>query len=291
MNTRISELLDSRVPFVRAIVVRTQPPASARTGDEAVILADGTIEGFVGGQCAGESVRTAALGVLEDRASLLLRILPDGGPAFPASPGARVVVNPCLSGGAIEIFLEPLSPDPLIGVVGVTPVADAIASLAGSVGFSLQAVRAPASAPLDGMTAVIVASHGRDEEVSIQRALDAGIGFIGLVASSTRGEAVLSAMGLTKEERERIHTPVGLDIGAESPGEIALSIVAAVVRAVRIEGLVASPSAQGNQASRPSVAVDPVCGMTVVVGPETAHRMDGGVVQWFCSLACRDQDR
>ena len=87
--------------------------------------------------------------------------------------------------------------------------------------------------------AVIIASHGSDEPESIRAALDADVRFIGLVASRRRGEAVLDAMDLTKQERDRVHTPVGLDIGARTAAEVALSIMAGVVRAMRTEGLVA----------------------------------------------------
>src|ERR1700712_655578 len=110
INARMSELLTQRVPFVHATVVRAQDPTSARAGDAAIVLADGTIEGFVGGQCAEGSVRSAALGALADGKTVLLRVLPDDAGSFPESPGAQVVVNPCLSGGAMEIFLEPLLP-------------------------------------------------------------------------------------------------------------------------------------------------------------------------------------
>lgn len=285
MSGRVCELLGERAPFVHATVVRAQSPTSTRPGDDAVILADGTVEGFVGGQCAAESVRTAALGALETGETVLLRILPDGETGFPESLGSHAVVNPCLSGGALEIFLEPLLPSPLIQVVGATPIADAVAALAGSVGFSARAVGTLESDPVDGTVAVIVASHGRNEVESIRAALDAGVGFIGLVASVKRGASVLGAMELTKEERERIHAPVGLDIGARTAEEIGLSIIGAVVRAVRIEGLTATSSGPLDQ---PVLATDPVCGMTVVIGPETPRRVVDGVDQWFCSPACRD---
>ena len=114
MNARATELLAERVPFVHATVVRAQSPTSARAGDDAIILSDGTIEGFVGGQCAEESVRVAALDVLGDGEALLLRVLPAGDEGFPERPGAKVVVNPCLSGGALEVFLEPQLPPPLL---------------------------------------------------------------------------------------------------------------------------------------------------------------------------------
>ena len=95
---------------MHATVVRAQPPTSAHAGDEAILLSDGTIEGFVGGQCAQNSVRKAALGALQAGESVLLRVLPDGDVHFPEAPGACVVVNPCLSGGALEIFLVPQVP-------------------------------------------------------------------------------------------------------------------------------------------------------------------------------------
>ena len=89
-------------------------------------MSDGTIEGFVGGQCAQNSVRKAALGALQAGESVLLRVLPDGDVHFPEAPGACVVVNPCLSGGALEIFLVPQVPAPLIRICGATPIADAL---------------------------------------------------------------------------------------------------------------------------------------------------------------------
>ena len=94
VSQRAQELLQARTPFVHATVVRAQEPASAHPGDEAILLADGTIEGFVGGQCAQNSVRKAALGALQSGESVLLRVLPDGDVHFPEAPGACVVVNP-----------------------------------------------------------------------------------------------------------------------------------------------------------------------------------------------------
>ena len=280
MTARVTELVTERVPFVHATVVRAQFPTSAQPGDDAIVLADGSIEGFVGGQCAEGSVRAAALAALRDGQSTLLRVLPDGGPAFPASPGAHVVVNPCLSGGALEIFIEPLLPPPLLLVVGAMPIADAICASAESLGFAVARAE-PGQLP-DGVTAVIVSSHGRDEVEHIRAALDAGVGFIGLVASRRRGTAVLDGMNLTEAERARVHTPVGIDIGARTPEEIGLSVMAQIVRAIRREGLTApAPS----QAATPREVVDPVCGMTVVVAADTPH-LEG---HWFCSAGCRDR--
>lgn len=283
MTARMRELAIERVPFVHVTVVRAQEPTSARPGDDAIVLADGSIEGFVGGHCAEGSVRVAALAALENGETLLLRILPDGAPGFPESPGARVVVNPCLSGGALEIFLEPLLPPPLLHLVGSTPIADAVASIAEPLGFAVG--RAQARDRPDGAIAVIVSSLGREEADSIRGALDAQVPFIGLVASNRRGASVLAEMELTDAERKRIHTPVGIHIGARTAEEIALSIMAEIVRAIRLDGLIAPPAAQP---SSPLQVIDSVCGMTVVVGPDTAHLAVDGHDHWFCGPGCRD---
>ena len=167
MAARIAELTDAQIPFVRATVVRAQEPSSAKTGDEAIVHADGSVEGFVGGHCAEGSVRSAALGLLGSGESLLLRVLPEDDSSFPDSPGASVVVNPCLSGGALEIFLEPLLPSPVLHIVGTSPTAQALAALAPAVGF---VVRRAADDDPSGATAVVISSHGGDEVGALRAA-------------------------------------------------------------------------------------------------------------------------
>ena len=275
---RARELTVSREPFVHATVVRAQEPTSARAGDDAVILSDGSIEGFIGGQCAESSVRAAALDTLRDGRTLLLRVLPDSAADFPESPGALVVVNPCHSGGAIEIFLRPVLPAPVLRLVGSTPISAAVATLAEFLDFEVSS-----GDGFEGATAVVVAGLGKGEEEAIRAALDRGVGFIALVASRSRGASVLAEMGLTEDERARIHTPAGVDIGARTPQEIALSIMGEVVRAIRVDGLAPGGTAP---VARPQQAVDPVCGMTVLVGAETPHARVDGVDYWFCSPGC-----
>ncbi len=287
LTERIDELTRSRVPFVQATVVRAQAPSSAHAGDRAIVLADGSIEGFVGGQCATGSVRTAALDALRTGEGVLLRVLPDGddGPgSFPATPGASIVVNPCLSGGAMEIYLEPLLPSPALYLVGSSPTAEAVATLAPALGFVVE--RAGEGADPAGAIAAVVSSHGGDEAGAVRAALDAGIGFVGLVCSRTRGEALLEELDLPEEDRRKVTPHVGLDIGARTAPEIALSILAALVRSIRLEGLVASPAPSAP--ARPRQAVDPVCGMTVTVAADTPHATWNGTDHWFCMPGCRD---
>ncbi|MEU2006869.1 XdhC family protein [Rhodococcus sp. NPDC019627] len=285
LKERAAQLVRDRRPFVHATVVRAQPPTSSHTGDEAILLQDGTIEGFVGGQCAQNSVRTAALGVLKTNESVLLRVLPDGAVQFPEMPGASVVVNPCLSGGAMEIFLEPQLPPPVVRIYGTTPIAQALTHISELLEFSVEHDDAGLE-QFTGTTAVVLAGHGGPEADVIRAALDAGVGYVGLVASRTRGGAILDALGLTESEQARVHTPVGLNIGARTSAEIAVSIAAELVHELRTAGLRA-PEDDTPPRAAVTEAVDPVCGMRVSVRPDTVHLRRGGDDFWFCGPGCR----
>ena len=225
---RAAALKADRVPFVQATVVRARRPASVRPGATALVLGDGTIDGFVGGHCAEPSVRLHALHALETGDALLLRIEPGDGEGV-AIDGAVTVHNPCISGGALEIFLEPHLPAPRVHVIGDTPIATALTALGGGLGYDVVAHAGGAVEPSTDDAAVVVASHGRDEEAALTGALSAGVSYVGLVASRRRGQAVVAELDVSDDERARVHTPAGLDIGARTPEEIALSILAEIV--------------------------------------------------------------
>src|SRR5689334_18211108 len=153
-----ARLLAERVPFVVATVVRAAKPTSVRPGDSALVLADGTIEGFVGGICAQESVRLHAARALETGEAILLRLLP-GLAMLERDPLDGVVVshNPCLSGGALEIFLDPQPVAPRIAIIGDTPIARALAAIARAADYDVGSDAAP------GDAALVVATHGEGE--------------------------------------------------------------------------------------------------------------------------------
>jgi xanthine dehydrogenase accessory factor len=228
LASRAAALEDERVAFVQATVVRAGRPASVRAGATALVLGDGTIEGFVGGHCAEPSVRLHALRALETGEALLLRIEPGAGDRD-AIEGAVTEHNPCLSGGALEIFLEPHLPAARLHVVGDTPIAHALQRLGDALGYDVVARSDGAIEPTHDDAAVIVASHGRDEEPALKAALENGVPYVGLVASRKRGSAVVADLDVTDDDRARVHTPAGLDIGAQTPEEIALSILSEIV--------------------------------------------------------------
>jgi xanthine dehydrogenase accessory factor len=271
---RAAELAELRVPFVRATVVLAERPTSAKPGDQALVLADGTIEGFVGGTCSEATVRNQSLVLLDSGESLLVRITPE---PETNQRGKLVVHNPCLSGGTLEVFLEPVIPAPLVAVVGASPIARALAAIGAPLGYEITSeITAAASA-------VVVASHGRDEDDALRAAIDADVPYVGLVASRKRGEAVVASLDLCGGKKSRIRTPAGLDLGARSPEEIALSILAEIVAS--------RPRPSGRPVDTAdervvTTAIDPVCGMSVAMVDASLHLDHDAERVWFCGSGC-----
>ena len=295
----MQRLAAERQPFVVATVVRARRPTSVRPGDGAIVLGDGTIEGFVGGVCAESSVRLHALRTLETGEPLLLRLVPgdvegEGAPAE-LMEGAVVEHNPCLSGGSLEIFLAPHLPAARVVVVGSSPIARALVRLAQAADYDCSLGSAADVGPLEGAAAVVVASHGAGEERVLVAALEAGVPYVALVASPQRGFVVRSELAVASELASQLHTPAGFDIGARTPTEIAISILAEMV-AIHHAPPGSSPDAPDCSTTRevevitPSVtgvAADPVCGMKVATVPASPHLVRDGETVWFCSAGCR----
>jgi xanthine dehydrogenase accessory factor len=303
LSRRAQELAAQGTPFVTATVVRALRPTSVKAGDVALVLGDGTIEGFVGGVCAQQSVRVYSLKAIETEEALLLRIVPDGpigedpntGQEVSVEEGAVTAQNPCLSGGAMEIFLEPVLPAPRVLVVGDTPIASAVLALGAELGLDLVAVESGDPDPSPGDLAVVVAAHGRDELHTLRRGLEAGVPYIGLVASHKRGAGVIAELradGVPDDHLELIDVPAGIDIGARTPAEIALSILATLIavrrgkQAAAPEGARVRPTANIPSSTSTPLAVDPICGMTVAVVEGTPSVTVDGEIVYFCCEGC-----
>ncbi|MBF8191160.1 XdhC family protein [Nonomuraea sp. K274] len=225
LDAEAARLRSGREPYVLATVVRARRPASAKAGDRALVLPDGTIEGFVGGVCAVDTVRAQSLRLMRTGEATLLRITPEAD-APHEEEGLVAVGQPCLSGGTLEIFLEAVLPPVLIHVYGDSPIARALASVGTALGYQVEPATGPPAEIAADTSAVLVASHGVGEEPVLQAALAGNVPYIGLIASRRRGAAVLAQV----EGGERVHVPAGLDIGARTPGEVAVSVYAEIIR-------------------------------------------------------------
>jgi xanthine dehydrogenase accessory factor len=302
--------------FALATVVARRAPVSAHLGDRAIVYADGRMEGFVGGACSREIIRQQALDALKTRCSRLVSIQPDANDSR-ASTGEHVVVPmTCVSEGAIDVYVEPFVQARRLVVVGATPVAESLAQLARSMNYdvvrvvddreqrdieqevatlgvtvvtldALQAILQTSGAGGGDVSAVVV-SQGHYDEEALEPILRCGVPYVGLVASRTRAAAVRAVL----DERgvpgtAAIRNPAGLDLGARTPPEVALSILAEIVKAhpsgvrAATTSVVAPPAA--------ATAIDPVCGMSVVVaGARHAAEVDG-VSYYFCCANCRSK--
>ena len=249
-------------PYVLATVVNVVRPASARRGDRAVVTPDGRVTGWIGGACSEPTVVREALRALADGETRLARM--EGG---------------CASEGTVEVLIEPVVPAPVLAVVGESPAARTLAELARTVGWRVR------DDGVEGADAVVVATMGHGDEELLAAALASGAGYVGLVASARRAASVLAmlrASGLDEEAVLRVRAPAGLDLGPSSQEEIAVAILAELV-AWRHTRAGESPVAV------PEEAVDPVCGMTVAVGPGAEQTAYGGETVYFCSAHCRAQ--
>lgn len=246
-------------PYALATVVNVVRPASARRGDRALVTPDGRVTGWIGGACSEPTVVREALRALADREPRLARM--EGG---------------CASEGVVEVLIEPVIPALLLAIVGESPAARTLGALARTIGWRVQ------TDGVEGADAVVVATMGHGDEDLLIAALRSGAGYVGLVASARRAATVLAelrARGLDEESVLRVRAPAGLDLGPSSQEEIAVAILAELVawRHTRGDGPI----------SAPAEAVDPVCGMTVAVGPTTEQTVHEGVTVVFCSARCR----
>jgi xanthine dehydrogenase accessory factor len=282
----VGELTRRGQPFALATVVWRQSPSSSQPGSRAIITADGELHGWIGGACAEPTViREAQQVIAEGAARLLLLGTPDQfGAAVP--DGMTVVPISCQSEGALEIYIEPVLPTPHLVIVGDSPMAHTLASLAKALDWNTELISGPVfaaeKAAADERSMVIVATQGHGDEEVLERAVAARPAYLGLVGSRRRGATVLGYLadrGVPKEQLDRVRVPAGLDLGKTTHQEIAVSILAELVQ-LRASGFLTERAV----VTPPESAIDPVCGMTV---PTTNPLTREGVSYYFCSPGCR----
>jgi xanthine dehydrogenase accessory factor len=252
------ELTQKGIPFATATVVRAEKPTSGKPGDRAIITADGTMYGWIGGSCAQPTVIKEALKVLKEDECRLIRLSTES-EAHPARPGVIDLPMTCFSGGTMEIYIEPQQPRPRLLIVGTLPVAQALAQLGRAMNYHVLAMdldgeptgghNVPVVSRLDAheyipslahladyitpSTFVVVATHGNYDEAALEHLLKLNVDYIGLVSSRRRADSVrdyLKAQGFTDSDLAVLSAPAGLDIGARRGDEIALSIMAEIVQ-------------------------------------------------------------
>jgi xanthine dehydrogenase accessory factor len=292
-----AELRRRAEPFALATVVRCEPPTSAKPGAKALVREDGTVSGWVGGACAEPVVVREALNALRDGRPRLVGLVGERGRDRGRTEGIVDYPMTCHSGGTLEIYVEPHLPKPLLVLVGHGPVVEALATLGSAAGYAVTVVGAEATREavdalaLTTRASVVVATHADADEEALDRVLATGAGHVSLVASRRRAAAILerlTARGVPVERLARLKAPAGLDIGAVTPDEIAVSILAEVIQHHRSPKAAAHEPEPGPDAVAATGATDPICGMTVDVAT-ARHRSDAlGRIVYFCCRPCKD---
>jgi xanthine dehydrogenase accessory factor len=293
-----TELARRGEPFALATVVWRQGPSSSQQGAKALITADGELQGWIGGACAEPTVIRAAREVIQSgTARLLLLGDPDQFGYQPEAgelpEGMTFVPIACQSEGALEVYIEPVLPVPHLVVVGDSPMAGTLAGLGRALGWQADLIAGPDFTAADATerSLVVVATQGHDDEGVLERAVAARPAYLGLVGSRKRGEAVLGYLadrGADPAALARVQVPAGLDLGPTTHQEIAVAILAELVR-LRAAGPVAAPGPAARRSAGNPVteATDPVCGMTVTAGTGTRSSQRAGQTYYFCSAGCQ----
>lgn len=256
----LSTLRAQGAAFAIATVVRTVDATSAKPGAKAIVLADGSIaEGWIGGGCVRSAVGKAGAAAIRERRPQFISLRPEellaaeGVAAGEERHGVRFARNGCPSKGSMDVFVEPVLPQPRLVVFGAGPVAMALCELAGR--FDLhRTLAAPgltegaAEQVQDGFALetgavgqrfIVVATQGKGDEAGLRAALASGAEYVAFVGSRRKFATLaerLVVSGVAQEDIARVKAPAGLDIHAITPEEIALSILAEITLCRRAGG-------------------------------------------------------
>ncbi|HEY6352191.1 MAG TPA: XdhC family protein [Candidatus Angelobacter sp.] len=305
---KAAELLAQQETFAVATVVRCQAPTSGKPGDKAIIHADGRIWGWVGGGCTQPVVIKEALKALADGRPRLVRISPSENSS---EEGIVDYTMTCQSGGALDIYIEPVLPAPHILIIGRSPVAQALARLAKVLNYAVS-VAAPEAdresfpdagrvqsdldlkqMKLAPQTCIVVCTQGEYDEEGLEQALHTDAAYVAFVASRTKAQKVfeyLHARGVQADRLKQVRAPAGLDIGAATPEEIAVSILAEIIQ-IRGTQTKKVEHAKGTEVPllTKKQAKDPVCGMTVDVSAAKYKTQFRGTAYYFCCAGCKQK--
>ena len=302
---QVIALKDADQPFVQATVVACRPPTSAKPGAKAIVQADGSFYGWVGGSCAQPLVIQESLRALGDGQPRVALLSPHPEEVDLGLEGIVPIPMTCQSEGTLAIYLEPFLPKPQLLVVGNSPMARSLVAQGSGLGFRVIACDPAASRELfpqadsllhqlEGVerllgprSHVVVATMGHYDEEALAAVAGSPAGYIGLVASPRRGRAVmdyLRGQGIPAESLERIKYPAGLDVGADTPEEIALSILTEVVQKRRAAG--GGIDLEPADPTVAATALDPICKMTVNTADSRYLTIYQDETYYFCCLGC-----
>ncbi len=298
-----AELSARGQPYVLATVVWRRAPSSGKEGATALITPDRTVHGWIGGACAEPTVVREALKAIDEGTPRLLFLGPPDELEAHRRDGVVSVPIACQSEGALEVYVEPVIPQPQLVAIGRSPAALTLTRMAAGLGWRSLAIDDGGNAdrPRGGPDRVTSLDLSAGRRPVVRRRRDTGAlrrgraragardpaVYVGLVASAKRADSVLGYLrdrGVADDQLARVHAPAGLDLGHIGSDEIALAILAEIV-GLRAAGELDAPAVVAEAAVRHE-EIDPVCGMTVDVADARYRTTHEGRTVYFCSAAC-----
>jgi xanthine dehydrogenase accessory factor len=236
---------DGIAPYARATIVRTEGATAAKAGAKAIVTAQGELIGWLGGGCLKGAVLRAARQAIEAGAPKLIRVRPKDRIATALDlDGVELHASSCPSKGSSDVFIEPVLPKPLLAVIGASFVAQSLAAMAEPLGFELlRALAGPGNnsalqadellrRPGIAHAYIAVATQGSGDHTALTAALATGAPYVAFVSSPAKALAMRERLlkeGVSEDRLACLRAPAGLDIGSETPAEIALAILAEIV--------------------------------------------------------------
>ena len=305
-------------PFVIATVVAYKSPQSAKPASKAIIKSDGSINGWIGGGCVQPIVVREAQKALNTGKPKLVSISPEATDGD--WEGVEAYEMTCQGGGSLEIYLEPVLPKPDLFIVGNSPVAQILTGLGRQLDFKVCIADPEAEVEqfpeaevvlteleslrgrIDSRSYVVVATMGNGDEEGLEAVVGTQPRYLGLVASKEKATSLFEYIrdkGTPDEDIARVKCPAGLELGAETLPEIALSVMAEITRLRRVvseqplelvkisEGANLPVMVMQTTAESPAESVDPVCGMPVATANATYKTVLEENTFYFCSLRCK----
>jgi xanthine dehydrogenase accessory factor len=286
---RALELSRAGIPFALATVVWRQGPSSGKSGARAIVTADGDVYGWVGGACAEPVLIRQAIEVISDGEPRLIWLgLAEELAEMHVPHGVITVPISCQSDGALQIYVEPAQQAPDLVIVGRSPMAATLCDMARLLDWRVDLVDGAdfGADSFSRRSIVVVATQGHGDEDILLTLADGMPAYVGVVASHRRAEALrgfLQDNGVASETIDALEMPIGLDLGHTNHREVAVAILADLVQRRAAGDL---PTG-GRTVTRPTEAIDPVCGMTVVADDAANPLEHDGITYWFCCQGCR----
>lgn len=280
ITARVESLRRDGQPFVVATVIWRRGPSSGQSGAKALIHPDGSMEGWIGGACARGTVVQEALRAL-GRGLPVVLTLGD----LDSRPGVVNVPMACASEGAMEVFMEPVLPNPQVHIVGSSPMTATLADMVRALGWRAVPMEEPTFEGVTASSMIVVATQGHYDEPAMEAALDTPARYVGLVASEKRAASVMAWLrerGTSAEALSRVRSPAGLDLGSIEHREIAVAVLAELISLKGAGGF-----AEAAEVAQPATSVDPICGMTVEVAGARFITEREGKLHYFCAAGCQ----